>query len=305
MHSQSPQETLQWKDLFAVTNPSNVTRGLFEEEVQIIYQQDPKDDNENIILKKEHGAFTYEEIEGIIQRLRLKNRLIDTTLAMDVLQQAKTKLPVKNSIFITESNPIFALSIKNNSLILKPISIEFSNIKDKIYMDFIEKFKCNLQKYKNAMLLIENGQIINVSGLRNSKEMSDIIIKQFAEYGLDKKSEQSYICGFIDILSIKDLASKEINTLQSLIDLPDHHIIAKHREAAKASYSIFLRLSKSGTINALNEIQMRHLREATQLKGIFKHAPPAITRSFDKLLTKVPEKLAHLIRTGREQELPE
>lgn len=297
MHSQSPQEILQWKNLLVTISPTNAIRVLFEDEVSVVYQRDPKDNNEDIILHKEHGVFTYEEIEKIIQRLSLKNKLVDTALAMDTLQQAKAKLPVRNSIFITENNPIFTLNIKNNTLILKPISIEFSSINNKTYMSFIEKLKHNLQKYKNAALLIENGQIINVSGLRTSQEMSDIIIKQFAEYGLDKKNEQIYISEFINTLIIKSFASKETNMLQSLMDLPNDHPMAQYKEATKASYSIFLRLSKSGTINALNEIQLQHLREIVCLKGIFKHAPPAITKSFDGLLAKLPEKLAYLIRT--------
>ena len=131
--------------------------------------------------------------------------------------------------------------------------------------------------------------------------MSDITIKQFEEYGLHRKSEKSYINEFINILIIKNIAAREVNSLQELLELPDNHSISAYRNAVKAAHSIFMRLSKSGTINALTNGQIHNLKEAVQLKGIFKHTPPIIAKSFDRLIDSIPEKLLFFLRTGKEK----
>lgn len=287
------------KGIITTVNPNKCIKNFFEDEVDINYFDDIKDKGVKVSLYKHNKAFTYEEIEKLVERMRLSTSLLDTKMYSFALKSAFQNLVSSSHIFVPDDKPCYSIKIGGLDIIcFRFIGSNEDGSQGKVsdgINNFLQAIKQKVGKFPSCMISVHGNDVV-LSDYSDTEALLYVLLDFFQESGLISINERVRYANSIMRLVIKDLVTRELTSLSNIISVTEDHPLSEYRHLSLQIYEIFNILSVNGELSDLSGKNIKILGDALSYNNDFDDIPPIISRSTDRLAKRLTIKLLERIK---------
>ena len=260
--------------IFTVLDKNKAAKALFSHEVNIEYKH-------NCVTLISSTNFEFSDLNKIITHMLQHNFTINANIIAQSLEQGCNILKTDNLVICRFHNkPLYGInvSIRNNTIMLHPISIRYLNLSSEYNQKLINLLKTHtntsdttIDNKQNTILVSINTAIYDII-----QSLVSILIKaQIIEESHKEKTLQE-----LTKLAFHDFTSNELQIVKNIAQYPTDHPLSKYKNIAKNVENIFSHLASN---ELLDSYSAKLLQDAINNTGEFSTAPHIIMRSFSKL----------------------
>ncbi|AHX04532.1 hypothetical protein EHF_0082 [Ehrlichia japonica] len=260
--------------IFTVLDKNKAAKALFSHEVNIEYQH-------NCVTLISSTNFEFSDLNKIITHMLQHNLTISANIIAQSLEQGCNILKTDNLVICRFNNkPLYGIniSIRNNAIMLHPISIRYLNLSSEHNQRLIHLLKTHtntsdttIDDKQNTILVSINTAIYDII-----ESLVSILIKaQIIEESHKEDTLQQ-----LTKLAFHDFTSNELQIVKNIAQYPTDHPLSKYKNIAKNVENIFSHLASN---ELLDSYSAKLLQDAINNTGEFSTAPHIIMRSFSKL----------------------
>ncbi|KJV63457.1 MULTISPECIES: hypothetical protein [Ehrlichia] len=260
--------------IFTVLDKNKAAKALFSHEVNIEYQA-------NYATLTSSTNFEFSDLNKIITHMLQHSFTISPNTIAQSLEQGCNTLKTDNLMICRFDNkPLYGVnvSIRNNTIMLHPISIRYLNLSSEDNQKLINLLKTHtntsditIDDKQNTILVSINTAIYDIIG-----PLVSILIKaQIIEESHKEKTLQQ-----LTKLAFHDFTSNELQIVKNIAQYPTDHPLSKYKNMAKNVENIFSHLASN---ELLDPCSAKLFQDAINNTGEFSTAPHIIMRSFSKL----------------------
>ncbi|AUO55119.1 hypothetical protein [Ehrlichia canis] len=272
--------------IFTVLDKNKAAKTLFNNEVNIQYQ-----DMSATLTSSTH--FEFSDLNKIITHMLQHNFTISTNIIAQSLEQGCNILKTSNLVICRFNNqPLYCInvSIRNNTIILHPISTQYFDLSSEDNKKLINALQTHTNtndittdNKQHAILISINTVIYEVL-----QSLVNILIKvQIIEENDKEKTLQQ-----LTKLAFHDFTSNELQIVKNIAQYPTDHPLSKYKNIAKNVENIFSHLAST---QSLDSSSAKLLQDAINNTGEFSTAPHIIMRSFNKLNKNFHDQIQNII----------
>ncbi|AHX03255.1 hypothetical protein ECHHL_0078 [Ehrlichia chaffeensis str. Heartland] len=267
-------EIEKFTKIFTVLDKNKAAKALFNHEVNIEYQ-----DNRAILTSSTN--FEFSDLNKIITHMLQHDFIINTNTIEQSLEQGCNTLKTDNLVICRfNDKPLYSIniSIRNNTIILHPISTKYLDLSSEYNQKLMSLLKTHtstsditIDNKQNSILLSINTAIYDII----QSLVSTLIKAQITE-----ESDKEKILQQLTKLAFHDFTSNELQIVKNIALYPTDHPLSKYKNIAKNVENIFSHLASN---QLLDSYSVKLLQDAINNTGEFSTAPHIIMRSFSKL----------------------
>ncbi|UTO56675.1 hypothetical protein [Neoehrlichia mikurensis] len=268
---------------FTVLDKYKAAKALFPHTVLIKYN------NNNVILSTSQ-QFIYSEIYHMINYMLCHNFNININLIVETLEKA-CSLNTNNFLICKFSNrPQYSITIRNNTIIMNPISKNYFNLSSQENKHLIHLLKSSNITCDFAINNINRS--IDITITNNVYKTMEHIVNILLQVNIIEQSDKDDAIQSLINLAFYDFTTHELKIVKNITQYPTDHPLSKYRTMAKNVENIFLHLAND---QYLDTQSLTQLKNALNRIGDFSTAPCIIMQSFNKLNKNFHEKVQHII----------
>ncbi|WDM85449.1 hypothetical protein K6025_01035 [Ehrlichia sp. JZT12] len=272
--------------IFTVLYKNKAAKALFSHEVTIEYQ-------DSCVTLTTDTNFQFSDLSKIITHMLQHDFKISTSIIAQSLEQGCNTLKTDNLVICSFNNrPLYNIniSIRNNAIMMQPISIKYLDLSSEDSKRLIDLLKMNTDT--NDVTTDDKQNIIVVSINTTIHNIIKSLVNVLIKMQIIEENNQETILQQLIRLAFHDFTSNELQIVKNIAQYPTDHPLSKYKNIAKNVENIFSHLAND---QLLDSDSARLLQDAINNTGAFSTAPHIIMRSFSKLNKNFHEQIKHII----------
>ena len=272
--------------IFTVLHKNKAAKALFSHEVNIEYQ------DTKVILTTDVDL-QFSDLSKIITHMLHHDFKISTDVIAKSLEQGSSILKTDNLVICSFNNkPLYNIniSIRNNAIMLQPISIRYLDVSSEDSKKLINLLKMNSDTSEVKIDNKQNSISVSINTTIHSviKSLVNILIKT----QIIEENNQETVLQQLIRLAFHDFTYNELQIVKNIAQYPTDHPLSKYKNIAKDVENIFSHLAND---KSLDSDSAKLLQDAINNTGIFSTVPHIIMRSFNKLNKNFYEQIKNII----------